>query len=249
VILFGWRFTPTLIAVLYTKATAIIFEDVKRTEPFARLANPAPGGASAYGTLLQASKAWWAIFVDMFFKRKRVGKTSWALFCSTIINVLALLAISPLSAALLTSEEVVIPRMTEFTRLVPRSNTQLPLNATRETYFRTISALTRNVTTSAWTSDTSIAFPFWPSSEKLQLEPNLKSSYKSWQAATSTFTSALDCRNMTLESAQIRNRKWLAPDFHGFMYNGTTPMVSYVLVSDDKCRYELDGKVPIFTQL
>jgi len=32
-ILFGWRFTPTLIAVLYAQMTVILFEDVKRTGP------------------------------------------------------------------------------------------------------------------------------------------------------------------------------------------------------------------------
>lgn len=43
-VLFGWRFTPTLIAVLYAQMTVILFEDVKRTEPFARLAKASVEG-------------------------------------------------------------------------------------------------------------------------------------------------------------------------------------------------------------
>ena len=58
-ILFGWRFTPTLVAVFYTQMVVILFEDSKRTEPFARLANAPPGGAAAYGTILQTPKAWY----------------------------------------------------------------------------------------------------------------------------------------------------------------------------------------------
>jgi hypothetical protein len=126
-ILFGWRFTPTLCAILYAQMTVILFEDVKRTEPFARLAKAPPGGASAYGTLLQAPRAWWSIFFDVCFRRKRVGKTSWALICTACVNVIALLVISPLSSALLTSEEVLIPRTFDFTRVVPRANTQIPM--------------------------------------------------------------------------------------------------------------------------
>jgi hypothetical protein len=63
-ILFGWRFTPTLLAVLYTQMTVILFEDAKRTEPFARLAQAPSEGVSAYGTVLQTPRAWWAIFLD-----------------------------------------------------------------------------------------------------------------------------------------------------------------------------------------
>jgi hypothetical protein len=131
-ILFGWRFTPTLCAILYAQMTVILFEDVKRTEPFARLAKAPPGGASAYGTLLQTPRAWWSIFFDVCFRRKRVGKTSWALICTACVNVIALLVISLLSSALLTSEEILIPRSMDFTRIVPKANLQVPA-PTRDT--------------------------------------------------------------------------------------------------------------------
>lgn len=238
-ILFGWRFTPTLLAVLYTQITVILFEDVKRTEPFARLAKPPAGGASAYGTLLQTPKAWWAILIDMTFKRKEVGKTGWSLICSALVNVLALLAISPLSSALLASEEVVIPKTLQFSRISPKDNAQFPMNATRETYFRTMAALTRNISTSAWASDTSLTLPFWPRSEEPQLGPDISSTYGAWKAGTSTFHSGFECKNMTLERAEIENRPYAVRDWHEFLYNGTQPMVRFVLTSEDGCRYDL----------
>jgi len=242
-ILFGWRFTPTLLAVLYTQITVILFEDIKRTEPFARLATASSGGASAYGTLLQTPKAWWTVFFDLVFRRKEMGKTGWSLICSTVLNMLALLAISPLSSALLTSEEVALSKPFDFHRLAPMNETALSINATRETYFRTMAALTRNISTSAWVSDTSLTFPFWPSTEGAQLGPEISSSHGSWQVETITYNASLMCQNMTVEKAQMQDRAYEAPDWHGFMYNGTQPMVSYVLVSEDGCRYELDGKI------
>lgn len=242
-ILFGWRFTPTLLAVLYTQTVVILFEDLKRTEPFARLAKAPFGGASAYGTVLQTPKAWWAILMDLTFRRKRVGKSSWALICSALIYVMALLAISPLSSALLTSEEITVPRTVQFNRLEPALGKQLPIEATRDVYFRTVSALTRNLPTSAWISDTSLSLPFWPSTEKLQLTPNLISPHTSWEAETRSLKYDLNCQNMTLERAELQNKKWTGYERpYEVKRNGTTPMVSFALTTPDKCKYEVDCK-------
>jgi hypothetical protein len=239
-ILFGWRFTPTLLAVLYTQLTVILFEDVKRTEPFARLAKASAAGASAYGTVLQTPRSWWSIFSDALFRRKLVGKTSWCLICATFINTLALLAISPLSSALLTSEEVVIARPQDFHVIAPNAGAQLPIMANRETYFRSMSSLMRNVSTSAWITDTSLTFPFWPATEEAQMGPELASKYNAWQTTTSTLHAELKCQNMTLQSADLEPKRYSA---YGIMgkgpYNGTVSMVTYVLTSGDGCRYEL----------
>ncbi|KAF2125155.1 hypothetical protein P153DRAFT_390003 [Dothidotthia symphoricarpi CBS 119687] len=238
IILFGWRFTPTLLAVIYTQMTVILFEDVKRTEPFARLAKAPSDGASASGTVLYQSMS---VFFDVTFKRKSVGKTSWCLIFAAFVNTLAMLAISPLSSALLTSEEVIIPRTIEFSRIVPRDGVQLPLVANRETYFRTIGALMRNVSTSAWITDSSLTLPFWPSSEEMQLSPNLVSTAGSWETETTRLHTSLSCQNMTLESAEMTSKPFSgAYDITGKgPYNGTQPMVSFVLSSHDGCRYEL----------
>ncbi|KAF2850524.1 hypothetical protein T440DRAFT_479216 [Plenodomus tracheiphilus IPT5] len=240
-ILFGWRFTPTLIAVLYMQMTVILFQDMKRTEPFVRLAKASPDGTSAFGTVLQSPKAWWSILADVVLRRKRTGKTSSSLICAALVNVIALLAISPLSSALLTSEEIAIMRTTRFTRLIPRSNATIPTVATRETYFRTISALMRNVSTSAWATDDSFTFPFWPSSEAIQLGPRLFSKFGTWNAESTTVRSQYQCQEMDLESAAMNNKNYsqvYSVQQQG-PYNGTQPMVTFVLKSGDGCRYEL----------
>lgn len=240
-ILFGWRFTPTLLAVLYTQLTVILFDDAKRTEPFARLAKAPSEGASAHGTILQTSRAWWAIFFDVIFKRKTIGKTSWCLLCSALINIIALLAISPLSSALLTSEELGVSRTVDFTRVVPNISTELPLVANRETYFRTMAALLRNISTSAWVTDSSVVFPVWPSDEQAQFGPNIDSSPATWTANTTTIHHDLDCTNMKLISADMEMKNYSgAYDVleHG-PYKGTQPMITYFLSSDDGCTYEI----------
>jgi hypothetical protein len=240
-ILFGWRFTPTLVAVLYTQMTVILFEDVKRTEPFARLAKAPAGGANAYGTLLQTPRAWWSIFIDVCFRRKRIGHTSWSLVCAALINVVALLAISPLSSALLTSEEALVPKAVDFTRIVPRANVQIPMVPSRETYYRTMNALLRNSTTSAWLNDTSLSFPFWPTAESAQFGPNLASSFGAWKTETTALKYNYDCEEMKLESADMALKQYsgvYTTQRYG-PFNGTQPMVTFVLTSNVGCRYEL----------
>lgn len=240
-ILFGWRFTPTLIAVLYAQMTVILFEDVKRTEPFARLAKAPKEGTSAYGTILQTPRAWWSIFTDTCFRRKSMGKTSWSLVCAALVNLIALLAISPLSSALLTSEEIRIPKPTEFTRLVPKDSIRLPDSASRDTYFRTMAALMRNISTSAWVTDTTLTLPFWPSTEVAKLGPKLTSSYDGWSAESTTLMSGYDCQEMKLESAEMSEEPY--SDVWDVMVRyprkGTQPMVTFVLSSTQGCTYEL----------
>jgi hypothetical protein len=239
-IFFGWRFTPTLLAVLYTQLTVIFFEDAKRTEPFARLAKAPAHGATARGTVLEPPREWWSIFLDALFKRKTTGRTSWCLVRAALINVLALLALSPLSSALLTSEEVVISKAVGFSRAIPRNGAQLPLVTDRETYFRTMAALMRNISTSAWVTDSSVTLPFWPSSEHAQFGPEITSSSGIWKTQTTTLSHSLSCEDMTLLSADMTQRRYPgAYDVLGHgPYSGTQPMVTFVLASDDGCRYE-----------
>jgi len=221
--------------------TVILFEDVKRTEPFARLSKAPSGGASAYGTLLQTPRAWWSIFIDVCFNRKRTGKTSWSLIGAAFVNFLALLAISPLSSALLTSEEVLVPKIINFTRIVPKADTQISMVPTTDTYYRTLNGLLRNVSTSAWISNTSVVFPFWPSSEAAQFGPQLASSYGAWKFDTTILEPKLECHEMTLESSEMTSKRYsdvYTVQLYGPL-NGTQPMVTFVLTSNSGCRYEL----------
>lgn len=219
--------------------TVILFEDAKRTEPFARLAKAPTSGANADGTVLQTPRAWWAVFADAL-RRKKTHTTSWCLFCTAFINVLALLAISPLSSALLTSEEVTITNAVRFSRTVPKNGTKLAFEMNRETYFRTMAGLTRNTSSSAWITDDSVTLPFWPSTEEAQLDANIFSQFKSWTAETTTLQPKLDCLNLTLQSANLAPRRYLGYDVldHG-PYRGTERMVEFNLLSEDGCHYEL----------
>ncbi|KAF1939981.1 hypothetical protein EJ02DRAFT_504445 [Clathrospora elynae] len=110
----------------------------------------------------------------------------------------------------------------EFTRLVPKADTQLPAVASRDTYFRTMTALMSNVSTSAWITDTSLTFPFWPSSEVAQLGPKLVS-YGAWNTETTTLQSTYDCHNMKLESVEMSNKRY--PEVYSVQLYG--------------CKYEL----------
>ena len=56
-VLFGWRFTPTLIAVLYVLGTAIVLKDVQRTEAYAHLSSL--GWSEAKSTLNRKPGPWW----------------------------------------------------------------------------------------------------------------------------------------------------------------------------------------------
>lgn len=239
-ILFGWRFTPTLLAVLYTQLTVILFEDAKRTEPHARLTKAPVTGASAYGTVLQTPRAWWAILMDVVVRRNVIGRTSWCLACAALVNVFAVLFISPLSSALLTSEEVSIPTPMEFFRMTTKDKVRLPIDDSRETYLRTMAALLRNVSTSAWITDSAITLPIWPLTEQGQFGSSVQSAFSSWTAESTTISAGMDCQNMTLESANLSPKPYVGWDVldHG-PYRGTEPMVTFALSSNVGCHYEL----------
>jgi hypothetical protein len=66
--LFGWAFVPTFIAVVYTQLTVMLFDDVKRTEPFARLAKPSATAPKASRTVLEMPRHWWTTLAHGFNK-------------------------------------------------------------------------------------------------------------------------------------------------------------------------------------
>ncbi|OAL03368.1 hypothetical protein IQ06DRAFT_324071 [Phaeosphaeriaceae sp. SRC1lsM3a] len=112
---------------------------------------------------------------------------------------------------------------------------------TRETYYRAMNAVMRNVSTSAWLNDTSLAFPFWPSSEVAQYGPDFASSYDTWNAQTMALRSTHKCQEMTLKSADVVPRRYsgvYVKQGYGPV-NGTQPMAVFVLESGDGCKYEL----------
>lgn len=201
-LLFGWRYSPTLIAVLYVQMTTVLFEDVKRTEPYARLSRPK--GAEALTSVLKAPGAWWNALIDGFSKNKN-GSRSWILICTAMINILGFMAISPLSSAFLISEEVVVPRTTNFTGVFPAAGSGLKLNSDRFSHFRTIVHLLQNVSTLPWVTDEYTLFPFWPSYMQDAISSLPTSSSQKWEADTTVFKTEMKCNKMSLKSKSFGN--------------------------------------------
>lgn len=227
--LFGWRYSPTMIAVIYVQMTAVLFQDIKRTEPYARLARPE--GADASSSILKAPGAWWNALYDGF-STKRNGRRSWILICASLVNIFGFLAISPLSSTFLFSEEVIVPAKTNFHGLSPAVGSALPINADRATNFRTIANLLQNVSTSPWITDNYTILPFWPASLKDAPITSLPStSSQKWRAETTMFRSELSCTRMTVES-QTHVRQ-------GFQKYAPVDAISTIWSSADGCKYGL----------
>lgn len=237
-LLFGWRYSPTLITVIYVQLTAMLFDDVKRTEPFARLARPE--GATASSSVLHSPGPWWVALYDGFAKKKN-GRRSWVLICASLINIFGFLAISPLSSAYLYTADLNVPQQTDFLRLAPTSGSPLPIAADRTTHFRTIANLLQNASTSPWITDNYTILPFWPA--ELETEPISSlptSSSQTWNGETTMFRSELTCTEMTVESqvnSSIRYRKGYTP----------TTSISTIWSSPDGCRYGLAVTEDLFT--
>ncbi|OJD40264.1 uncharacterized protein BKCO1_1000611 [Diplodia corticola] len=203
-LLFGWRFTPSLLAVLYVQLTSMFLDGVKYSEPFARLAKP--GGSTGSYTILQKPGAWWNALADGFSKKKNGGSRSWLLICSAWLNIVGFLAISPLSSSFLISKNVPVPREAGFSRMMLSQDSPIPLRTGRETYLRTIGHILQNVSTSAWISDEYTVLPFWPSeSETAPLGPLLSTSSQTWQADTTVLNTELDCEAMPLVATGFAN--------------------------------------------
>jgi hypothetical protein len=196
-LLFGWRFTPTLFAVLYSQLVMMQFEDVRRTEPFSTLAQT--NGAEASSSLLQRSKAWWSVLYHGV--RSRDGKRSWVLVCSCLVHVLAFLAVAPLSSSILTSMEIAVSQETEFTQMKPNPESVLSLQPQGDTHFRTIGNLLQNVTTSAWISGPFVVFPSWPTARGLTpLGSIVAEDTQTWHTEATVYQIQYNCKNTTLKS-------------------------------------------------
>lgn len=227
-LLFGWRYSPTAITVLWIQLTAMLFDDVKRTEPYARLARPE--GAKALASILETPSPWW-ITLYRGFAKKKYGRRSWILICASLINIVGFLAISPLSSAYLYSEEMIVPHTTDFLRYSPVSGSPIPIDVDQTTHFRTIANLLQNVSTSPWITDNYTILPFWPTSLKDGAIGSLPTnSQQTWKADTIMFKSDLSCTTMK-----------------GVAENANSDNVSIIWSSADGCKYGLSATQDLFT--
>lgn len=237
VILFGWRFTPSLVAVLYVQMTAMLLDDAKRTEPFARMARTE--GLPALSSIFQSPGAWWNALADGLSKRKNGSHRSWFLSSAALINILGFLAISPLSASLLQSSNVAVSERTTFNTLSPRPSSPLSLSMGRETYLRILGHLLQNVTTSAWITDQYTVVPFWPAkqAEEAPLGPILSNFPQTWLMNASILKTELQCEPLTLIDKSLRN---FTSKGYVRQYN-SGQNASLVLQSDSGCIYRLSA--------
>ncbi|KAF5861920.1 hypothetical protein ETB97_012319 [Aspergillus alliaceus] len=212
-ILFGWRFSPTLVAVIYVQLTSMLVDDVKRLEPFARLARTK--GSEASSSILQKPGAWWNALHDGLSREKNGGDSrGWVLFCATLVNVLGFLLISPLSSALLVSDDVTVPRQIGFLRLTPQTDAPLSLNQGRAAHFRTISHFAQNVTTSPWVTDRWTMLPFWPADWGSAPLGSLPSASQTWRVETTVFKNELSCSKMKMDDLSAETVTLGNPDNH-----------------------------------
>ncbi|KAI1174675.1 hypothetical protein F4777DRAFT_553044 [Nemania sp. FL0916] len=187
-IVVGSKFVPTLLAVAFGLLATILLDDVKRTEPFSRMASPS--GATGKESLTWVAGAWWTI-------PSPVGKGNLPLFCATLIFMLSPLAMSPLSSTLFVTQTVVLNNKTSFHQLDLDSLVPIQPIPQATTYFRTISNILQNVSTTAWISDNYFVLPFWPGSpSNIPLSPILSDVAQTWSARTTVFSIDLECDPM-----------------------------------------------------
>ncbi|THX54559.1 hypothetical protein D6D06_05427 [Aureobasidium pullulans] len=194
---FEWRFLPTLIATIYSSLVATLVNDVRRTECFARLSNPK--GASAVHTICLPSRAWWNDPADAWSKNKNNGIRSWSLLCASVVNIAALLVVSPLSAILLSPVTIRFTTPTSFSTL-RFSDPGVTPNSSDLIVFRTTIAALLNEPTSAWLSTDHAIVPFWPSAlDNPPLGPVFEGfAAQNWSSQTNVYQAELDCAPMSL---------------------------------------------------
>jgi hypothetical protein len=200
----GWKFVPTLIAVLYTQLTAMLLDAVKRTEPFAKMARM-NGIPVANYTLLEKSKPWWTTFARGFQRRRNGGSWNWVIILSSGIYILAILGISPISAAFLVTKEVLQTNSEAVVQLKMRDGTTLHPVAERDTYLQTMGAIFQNYSTSPWITEGFVVLPFWPE-DSLDTDSRWDSQVShsgTWEADTTIFHNDLVCTELSMKQKDL----------------------------------------------
>ncbi|KAI0521002.1 hypothetical protein F5B22DRAFT_653424 [Xylaria bambusicola] len=224
------KLVPTLLAVSQGILLSILLNDVRRTQPFANLASPS--GASAAQSLTWIADAWWECLLSSLPKR-HVKKTDWAMLCATVAFMFSFLVMSPFSSTLFVSQDVLFAEEVPFSQLDISSALPLQSNPIGTTYFRTVSSLLQNVTTSAWITDSYAVLPFWPSTMgSAPLGPILSDSVQTWSAKTTVFDVEVNCEQMNL--VEFVSVDWFTPEL-----NTTIPSHRVRLLSPSGCALNL----------
>jgi hypothetical protein len=233
----GWKFVPTLIAVLYTQLTAMTFGAVKRTEPFAKMARTDGRVPVARYTLFEKTKPWWTTLVRGFQKRRNGGSYNWVIILSCSIYILAILGISPISAALLGTKEVLQRNPEVLVQLEMRNGKTLHPRAERTTYLQTMGAILQNYSTSPWITDGFVILPFWPDDATDTVSPwdSQVSNSGTWEANTTILHNDLVCTEMSLKNKHLQP----AVGYYDSIFSQRSHSASVVLASDHGCQLNL----------
>jgi hypothetical protein len=236
---FAWRYTPTILAVIYTLFAAVIIKDVKRTEPYARLSRP--DGASASSSLFLRSGTFWSDPLNALSKEKNGGYRNWALFWASIMGLLGLLIVVPFSSALLSPREISDTNKVSFSAFATSSGDPLELTADDSILFRTTTGILLNSTTNAWVSNDYTVAPFWLSNQNATSGANLANTQQEWTAPTTVYSSGLECDPMNLKGfGNFTLTKRLATLPSVTVYE-LINLTSFVLESDDGCSLGFAG--------
>ncbi|KAI4716309.1 hypothetical protein E4T48_07491, partial [Aureobasidium sp. EXF-10727] len=195
---FGWRFSPTLIATIYALLVGSMLNDVRRTEIFARLSRP--GGANATHTLCFPARAWWNDPFDALSKTKNNGVRSLALLFASLVNIVVLLVVSPLSAGFLSPVNVLISKDAHFQSAALTPGSQWQTDTFDSVVFRTVAGSILNKSTSAWINPDYAMLPFWLPDTSRPVGSNLVTEFgpQQWQSPTTVFKTEFDCVDLNV---------------------------------------------------
>ncbi|KAL5393093.1 hypothetical protein PMIN06_001716 [Paraphaeosphaeria minitans] len=212
----------------------MLFNDIQRTEPFARLARPHGSVPPASRTILEGPRQVWTAFAHAFNKKHNGGKRSWIIIWASVVLVLSSIIIS-LSSALLASEETNMWQPLQAKRLIPEKASALEPSVKRDTYFRTTGAILQNVTTSPWISDEYAILPFWPEGSIADpWDAQYNSTPQTWEANTTVFRNDLQCSPLRLAATDV----W-SYDYDYYNMTNHEYRMSIRLENDAGCKYNM----------
>jgi hypothetical protein len=122
-------------------------------------------------------------------------------------------------------------KQVSFNRIAAFENAPLHIAADDATYFRTISNLLQNLTTTAWLTNDYAILPFWPSPmDRIPLGASLSLLQQQWRGETTVFRADLDCVPMVLSGTGVS---------HNHDDEDSDPWPFITLESTDGCVYHL----------
>lgn len=255
-LLFAWRFTPTIIAVVYARLVGMVFNDFRRTEPFARMTK---GPTSANASILQAPEGWWTMLAQAFSRKKNGGAINWALANVTTAFVLASLVISSISSSFLTENDRSISGYIPLQKKILSKNTPLQLKISPDMFLSTTGTLIYNLSVDPWTVGEYTVLPFWPedSDPVAMLAASDHSGLQKWEATATVFRTEYRCNSMdttislnnTKTFSTIGYKQVVPLNETEVVVNGTAKMDTTFLLAEDGCQYQIDMAPLLATNL